>query len=162
MKRAKAKFSAPCLGILLFLASVLFLATSWAQRAPTSTYDSDRKVKLAGVVTRIDWVNPGAFFFVNVRDSSGTIANWAVEFGNPLDLEKDGWKPSSLHIGDTVTVEGFPARGPARQALATSVVLAKTGAKLFVASNKPLARVASQPAPRGTDGHVRLGPAPGK
>ena len=108
-----------------------------AQRAPSAAYDSDRKVKLAGVVTRIDWVNPSAFFFVNVRDASGTIANWAVEFGNPLDLERDGWKPSSLHIGDTVTVEGIPARGPARQALATSVVLARTGAKLFVASNKP-------------------------
>src|SRR5580692_240262 len=156
MKRAKVKFSASCLGIMLFLAPIS------AQRAPSSTYDSDRKVKLAGVVTRIDWVNPGAFFFVNVRDSSGMIANWAVEFGNPLDLEKDGWKSSSLHIGDTVTVEGLPARGPARQALATSVVLARTGAKLFVPSNKPPVKAASQPAPRWPDGHVRLGPPPGK
>src|SRR3984885_151696 len=156
MKRAKIQLLASSLGMLLSLAPLC------AQRAPASAYDSDRKVKLAGVVTRIDWVNPGAFFFVNVRDSGGTIANWAVEFGNPLDLEKDGWKPSSLHIGDTVTVEAFPARGPARQALATSVILARTGAKLFVASNKPAAKVASQPAPRWPDGHVRLGPPPGK
>jgi hypothetical protein len=156
MKRTKVEWLASSLGMLLIAAAVS------AQVAPSSAYDSDRKVKLAGVVTRIDWVNPGAFFFVNVKDSSGTIANWAVEFGNPLDLEKDGWKPSALHIGDTVTVEGFPARGPARQALATSVVLARTGAKLFVASNKPAAKVASQPAPRWPDGHVRLGPPPGK
>jgi len=156
MKRAKVEWLASCLGMLLIAAAVS------AQLAPSSAYDSDRKVKLTGVVTRIDWVNPGAFFFVNVKDSSGTIANWAVEFGNPLDLEKDGWKPSSVHIGDTVTVEGLPARGPARQALATSVVLARTGAKLFVASNKPAAKVASQPAPRWPDGHVRLGPPPGK
>ena len=126
------------------------------------SYDGDRKVKLSGTVTSIAWVNPSAFFFINVRDTSGTIANWAVEFGNPLDLEKDGWKPTALHIGDLVTVEGIPARGPARQALATSVVLAKTGAKLFVASNKPPVKIASQPAPRWPGGHVRLGPAPGK
>jgi len=109
MKRAKMQLLASSLGMLLSLAPMC------AQRAPSAAYDSDRKVKLAGVVTRIDWVNPGAFFFVNVRDSSGTIANWAVEFGNPLDLEKDGWKPSSLRIGDSVTVEALPARGPARR-----------------------------------------------
>ena len=59
----------------------------------------------------MDWVNPRAYFFVNVKDSSGTVTNWAVEFGNPLDLEKDGWKPSVLHIGDVVTVDATPARG---------------------------------------------------
>src|ERR1700683_4430413 len=108
-KPAKVDLLVSSLGILLTMASLC------AQRAPSAAYDSDRKVKLAGVVTRIDWVNPGAFFFVNVRDSGGTIANWAVEFGNPLDLERDGWKPGSLHIGDSVTVEGLPARGAARQ-----------------------------------------------
>jgi hypothetical protein len=61
-----------------------------------------------------------------------------------------------------VTVEGVLARGPDRQALATSVVLSKTGAKLFTASNKRLAKAASQPAPKWPDGHVRLGPPPGK
>jgi len=156
MKREKMQWLASSLGIVLSLAPVC------AQQAPSAAYDGDRKVKLAGVVTRIDWVNPGAFFFLNVRDSGGTIANWAVEFGNPLDLERDGWKSSSLRIGDAVTVEGLPARGPARQALATSVILARTGAKLFVASNKPAAKVANQPAPRWPDGHVRLGPPPGK
>jgi Family of unknown function (DUF6152) len=146
----------------LSLAALLLSAPVWAQRAQSAAYDSDRKVKFSGVVTRIDWVNPGAFFYVNVKDASGTIANWAVEFGNPFDLEKDGWKSTSLHIGDTVNVEGSPARGPARQTLATSVILPKTGAKLFVPSNKPLAKLASQPAPRWPNGHVRLGPAPGK
>ena len=85
-----------------------------------------------------------------------------MEVGNPLDLEKDGWKDTAVHIGDAVKVEGVPARGPRLQALATSVVLARTGAKIFVASNKPRAKAASQPAPRWPGGHVRLGPAPGK
>jgi len=128
----------------LSLAILLLSAPAWAQRAQSAAYDSDRKVKFSGIVTRIDWVNPGAFFFVNVKDASGTIANWAVEFGNPLDLEKDGWKSTSLHIGDAVSVEGSPARGPARQALATSVILTKTGAKIFVPSNKPLPKIARQ------------------
>jgi Family of unknown function (DUF6152) len=141
---------------------VVSAVAALAQRAPSGNYDSDRKVTLAGTVTRIDWVTPSAFIFVNVRDSNGTVANWAVEVGNPLDLQKDGWKDTAVHIGDTVRVEGIPARGPRRQALATSVVLARTGAKVFVASNKPRAKAANQPAPRWPGGHVRLGPAPGK
>jgi hypothetical protein len=132
-----------------------------AQRAFSATYDSSRQVTLKGVVTRIDWANPGAYFFLNVRDANGAIANWAVEFGNPLDLERDGWKQTSLHIGDAVTVEGVLARNQSRQAFAKTVVLARTGAKLFAASNRKRA-AASAPTPRWPDGQVRLGPPPGK
>src|SRR5688572_19041683 len=117
-----------------------------AQRPGVSTYDSTRKVKLEGPVTRIDWTNPRAFLFVNVRDANGTILNWAVEFGAPLDLEKDGWKRSSLNVGDIVTIEGIPARGEARQASATSVILKSTGKRLFVVAPKRAA--AASPAPR--------------
>jgi len=146
----------------LSAAIVLSAVLALAQRAPSANYDNDKKVKLAGVVTRIDWVNPSAFFSMNVKDSTGTVATWAVEVGNPLDLQKDGWKATALHIGDAVTVEGIPARGPRRQAMATSVVLARTGAKLFVAVNRPRTKAPSQPAPRWPDGHARLGPPPGK
>jgi hypothetical protein len=157
MKQAKLKILALSLGIALVCAPLA------AQRAPSTAYDSNRKLKLAGIVTRVDWVNPGAFFYINVTDATGTVANWAVEVGNPLDLERDGWKWNSLHIGDAVSVEGAPARGAARQTMATSVVLTRTGAKLFVASNRPrAAKQASLPTPRWPDGHPRLGPPPGK
>jgi hypothetical protein len=142
---------------------VLVSATVFAQASISETYETGRQVKLKGAVTRIDWVNPRAYVFMNVKDAVGTIANWALEIGGPLDLERDGWKASTVKIGDVLIVEGIPARGSARRALATSVVLARTGTKLFVASNKGTAtRPVSRPPPRWPDGHVRLGPAPGK
>src|SRR4029079_14744930 len=98
---------------------------------------------------------------IDVRDATGTVNNWAVQIGNPLDLERDGWKPSALRIGDTVTVEGTPARTESRQALAKSVVLARTGRRLFAPAARRAAAPAA-PAPRWPDGQVRLGPAPGK
>ena len=137
-------------------------APASAQNPFSATYDGARQVTLKGVVTRIDWANPGAYFFINVRDSSGSITNWAVEIGNPLDLEKDGWKRSSLHIGDTVTVQGVPARSESRQAFAKSVVLDRNGSKLFTASARKRVAPAPAPAPRWPDGQVRLGPPPGK
>jgi len=149
--------------LVIFIAVGLLAAPESAQGAFSATYDGTRQVTLKGFVTRIDWANPRAYFFIDLRDASGAITNWAVEFGNPLDLERDGWKQSSLHIGDAVTVEGIPARSESRQAFARSVVLARTGAKLFVASSKKRpAATAGAPAPRWPDGQVRLGPPSGK
>ena len=143
------------LGILLGSSMAL------AQRAPSTNYDNTRKVSFKGVVTRIDWVTPGAFFFVNVEDRNGVIANWAVEFGNPLELEKDGWKRTTLSIGETVSVEGNPVRDTRRQVIATSVT--RNGTKLFVDRTQPtVTKGKSQPTPRWPDGHPRLGPLPGK
>jgi Family of unknown function (DUF6152) len=145
-----------------FLLPLLLSPPLRAQNGFSTTYDSDRQVKLNGAVTRIEWVNPHAFFFINVRDASGIITNWAVEIGNPLDLEGAGWKRTSIHIGDVVSVEGILARGQSRKTFAKSVVLTKTGSKLFAPSNKKRVPPAAEPAPRWPDGQVRLGPAPGK
>jgi hypothetical protein len=133
-----------------------------AADTPSLGYDNTRQMTLHGSVTRVDWVNPRAYFFVNVRDPQGTVANWAVDFGNPLDLEKDGWKRSVLHIGDIVTVDAVPARGSSRRALAKSVVLDRTGMKLFAPLMRPALKPAPEPAPRWPDGRVSLGPPPGK
>ena len=139
---------------------ILLAATAFAQH--TATYDPDRKVTLQGPVTRVDWVNPRAYLFIDVRDATGIATNWAIEFGNPLELEKAGWNRNSLKIGDVVHVEASPARGPANQALASSVVLAKTGKRLFIEPPQHRAAARSEPAPRWPDGRVRLGAPPGK
>jgi len=141
---------------------VTFAILAILAAVPMSTYDSGRKVKLKGTVTRIDWVNPHAFFFINVQDATGTISNWALEVGNPFDLEKDGWKRNTLRIGDVVTVDGVLARSQGRQAYATSVVVARTGGRVFTASNKKAAPHPREPAPRWPDGRVSLGAPAGK
>lgn len=147
---------------LLLKAALIFLAVTQmpAQRPFSATYDSARKVTLEGPVTRVEWVNPRAFLFINVRDATGIVSSWAIEFGNPLDLERNGWKSSALKIGDIVAVEGIPARGDVRQASATSIVLKATGRRLF--TSQPRRVAAAAPAPRWPKGHVRLGPEPGR
>jgi hypothetical protein len=142
-------------------AVAMSIAPLVAQRTFSATYDEARQIKLEGPVTRIDWVNPRAFLFVDVKDAGGTVTNWAVEFGNPLELERDGWKRSTLHVGDTIVVDGVPARGLTRQAFGRSITLARTGKRVFTASTARRAG-ASGPAPRWPNGHVRLGAAPGR
>src|SRR5437899_10279250 len=117
VKKIRNILSGAVLAILCIAASLL------SQRNFSTTYDSSRQVKLQGIVTRIDWVNPNAFLFIDTRDAAGTVTNWAIQIGNPLRLEAGGWKRSALHIGDAVAVMGTPARGTTKQVGAISVVL---------------------------------------
>jgi len=132
------------------IAALLFAAPGFAapQRPYSSTYDTTRQVKLQGVVTRIDWVNPTAFVFVDVRDAAGTVSNWAVEIGSPIELERDGWKRSALHIGDAINVDAVAARGGARQASAKSIVLTKTNKRVFGPAAARRTAATPAPAPR--------------
>jgi hypothetical protein len=155
MRMSRPGFALPAMTLAMLVAT----APVSSQPPFSATYDSARQVKLQGPVTRIDWVNPHAFFFINVRDATGTVTNWAVEFGNPLELERDGWKRSTLRIGDVATVEGVPARGEKRQAFARSVSVA--GKRLFTPPARR-ATVARQPTPKWPDGQVRLGPPAGR
>jgi hypothetical protein len=127
------------------------------QRA--SVYDASRSVRLEGPVTRVEWVNPRAYVFLNVKDRAGTVVNWAVEIGNPLELERSDWTARSVAIGEVLTVVGQPARDASHRALATSV---HSGARrLFTERARP-ATAKPGPAPRWPGGHVRLGAAPGE
>lgn len=145
------------------LGLILTAAPGWAHHSLTATYDSERSITLEGIVTRVEWVNPHAYLFLNVTDATGMVTNWAVEFGDPLDLERDGWHADAVEIGDTLRVDGIPARdASSKRAFARSVVLPETGETLFTPSGEQAPASSGQPAPRWPDGHPRLGPEPGQ
>jgi hypothetical protein len=149
------------------LARVDSLSVSSGASVLTSevSYDGARRVTLRGRLTHVDWSNPRAFLYVNVRDQAGATTNWRIEFGNPIDLERWGWKRSTLGAGDSVTVQGAPAAanrqgdGP-RQMRASSIVLTVTGRRVYEPKPPPSV-TSSPPSPRWPDGQVRLGPGPG-
>jgi hypothetical protein len=136
------------------------LSCALAQAPFSATYDTERRVRLQGIVTRVDWVNPHAFLFIDVRDAAGVVANWAIEFGEPLVLEREGWSRNAVRIGDLIGMEGYPARGPKKQAFATS--LTRGNERLFVPRLAAAPARDVEPTPRWPDGNVRLGPAPGR
>ena len=80
---------------------------------------------LKGVVTRIEWTNPHAHFFIDVKDDTGKMTNWKFELASPNVLvQQCGWSGKTLHIGDEVTVEGAMAKDGSRMANARVVTLA--------------------------------------
>ena len=98
-------------------------------------FDLNSKFAVTGTVTRVEWTNPHTWFFLDVKDDKGAVVNWAMEMGSPNALMRAGWKRTSLAIGDVVSVEGFNAWEKKNTGNARSVILTKTGQKLFAASS---------------------------
>lgn len=146
---------------VLMLIQLGYTAPLSAHHSFTATYDTERTISLQGVVTRIAWVNPHAYVFVDVVDEQTGVRNWAVEFGEILELEHAGWSADTLGIGDAIDVVGVPARGPSFRAYARSITRSGSNEPVFVVNTSPVTAV-SGPAPRWPDGQVRLGVVPGE
>jgi DNA/RNA endonuclease YhcR with UshA esterase domain len=108
-------------GILLALAAG---GPAAAHHSFATQYDADQPVTLTGVVTKVEWMNPHARFYVDVKDESGNVTNWNLELASPNVLTRNGWSRNSLKEGDEVTVEGSRARSGAHMANARTVKLA--------------------------------------
>jgi hypothetical protein len=120
-----------------------------AHHNANAKYDSTKPITLQGKVTKVEWMNPHIYFYIDAADPSGRTGNWAVEGATPNQLYRRGWRRDSLKTGDMVTVEGFMARQAGlRHVNARSVVLAD-GRKVFSGSNDGLPeRAGAASAPR--------------
>jgi hypothetical protein len=107
-----------------------------AHHAFAAEFDAQKSIKVSGTITKLEWSNPHAWLYVDVKDESGKSTNWAFELGSPNGLVRLGWRRSSLKEGDQVTVEGFLAKDGTHTANAHTVTL-PDGRKVFAGSQGP-------------------------
>jgi len=105
-------------------AAVLLLSglPIFAHHSGAAVFDSTRKIDLTGVVTKMEWVNPHAHFYIDVTDSTGKVTNWNLELASPSILVRNGWKRNSIKEGDKVTVTGSHARDNSNFGIAQTIV----------------------------------------
>jgi hypothetical protein len=120
--------------LLVGLGVLLAARPGVAHHAFAAEFDSDKPVKLTGAVTRLDWTNPHAWIYVDIKDETGKVANWGFELASPNGLMRNGWTRFSLKPGDVVTVEGSRAKNGSTNANAQTVITS-TGQKLFAGAN---------------------------
>jgi len=118
------------------LSILLCGASAFAHHSFSAEYDSKKPVTLKGTVTKVDWMNPHVYFYLDVEDEGGNVASWALEMGPPNGLQRAGWTRNTMKVGDVVVVEGTLAKDGAKQANARSVTMAGTGKRLGAASSE--------------------------
>jgi hypothetical protein len=115
---------------LLASATLVVAAPVLAHHSFSGEYDSAKPITLTGKVTKVEWTNPHARFYIDVKGDDGQTTNWNLELASPNVLKRQGWASNSLKEGDVVTVEGSLARSGAKMANARVVTLAD-GSRVF-------------------------------
>jgi Family of unknown function (DUF6152) len=93
-------------------------------------FAQNQPMTVTGVVTKVEWMNPHAYFYLDVKDPSGKVVSWSFETASPSALAMRGWKRDSLNIGDKVTVQGYRAKSGSKLA-AARLVLLPDGRKVY-------------------------------
>ncbi|HEY9182920.1 MAG TPA: DUF6152 family protein, partial [Gammaproteobacteria bacterium] len=117
--------------VLIGAAWCLASVSAAAHHAFAAEFDINKPVQLTGTVTKIEWTNPHAWLFIDAKDDSGAVHNWAIELVGINDLLRLGWGRDRVKAGDTISVVGFGARNGTNTANAASVTLASTGELLW-------------------------------
>ena len=105
-----------------------------AHHAFSAEFDQSKPVKVSGEITKLEWVNPHAWLFIDVKGTDGKTVGWRFEMGAPNALLRAGWSRSDIKVGTPVTISGFLARagGPVGNAFQVRL---PDGRDLFASSS---------------------------
>lgn len=107
-----------------------------AHHSFAAEFDADKPITVKGNVTKMDWVNPHSWIYVDVKEESGNVVNWRFEMGPPNALLRMGWRKDSVPSGTPVEIHGFRAKNGQPVANAQQVKL-PDGRELFSGGSAP-------------------------
>jgi uncharacterized protein DUF6152 len=128
----KTKLILPMIGLGLAITS----APVFAHHAFAAEYDVKQTITLKGSLTGVDWVNPHAWLHIDVKDDSGKVVNWSVEFGSPNALLRKGLRKTDFPPGTEVVIDGYRAKDGTATINGRSVKL-PDGRNLFTGGSSP-------------------------
>ena len=105
-------------------AILLYAATAVAHHAFSPVYDSKRSTTVSGTVVEFRFVNPHAMLTLDVKDDTGKMTKWTVEFAGQLNLAEVGWTRESLKPGEQISITGNPTHVASRQMAFVRIVKA--------------------------------------
>jgi hypothetical protein len=122
--------------ILIALALTALTAPAWAHHSFAAEYDAKKELRLTGIITKIDWINPHAWIHMNVKSPDGTATEWMIQTGTPNTLFRRGFSRDSVKVGTTIIVDGYAAKDGTPNINGRDVTF-PDGRKLFLGSSGP-------------------------
>ena len=112
------------LSVLLTAVLLVICLPVDAHHSFAAVFDVDTSVAVSGTVTKVEWMNPHAWIYIDVDNDDGESTNWAFELGSPNGLMRRGWTRKTVQVGDTINVAGYRARDGSNRGNVKSIVLA--------------------------------------
>ena len=121
---------------VLAIAALLAGATrpAIAHHSFAAEYDDQKPLKITGTLTKVDWMNPHIWYYVDVKNPDGSTTTWAISGGAPGQLMRRGITKELLVIGSTVNVEGFKAKDGSNNGFGQRVTY-QDGRNVFTATD---------------------------
>jgi Family of unknown function (DUF6152) len=113
---------------------ILACGTAYAHHSVAAEFDESKPVTITGKITKVDWLNPHIWIYMDVAAKDGKKSAWQCEGGAPNTLTRNGWTKNSLKIGDELTVEGSMAKDASNTCKANAVKLAD-GRRVLAGNN---------------------------
>ena len=108
-------------------------APAVAHHAFSAEFDVDSPISLNGTVTRVEWLNPHSWIYIDVPGGAGETEEWAIEVGPPGPLFRRGIREEMLPIGSEIQVDGFQAQDKSNRATGLDVTF-PDGRRIFTGS----------------------------
>jgi len=120
---------------LLVAASLALVpGLAFAHHSFAAEFDGTQPVNLRGTITKVEWVNPHGWIYIDVKGGDGQVVTWAVETAGPNALARRGVRKSDLPVGLEIVVKGYRAKNGTPTANASSLVLPDGRALITVSS----------------------------
>lgn len=104
--------------------ALIFTVPVVAHHSFSAEFDATQPITLRGKLTKMDWVNPHGWLYIDVAQADGKVVNWAVEAGSPNSLIRRGLRQADFPIGSEVIIDGYRARNGTPTANGTTVKFA--------------------------------------